>query len=363
MRNKTRHIAIILTGFIFCCSFIYGQENSPRFMDVANDTIEVLDENKEESKSSRNKQLRFKDKSKEGRFDSDLWSDKMNAAQLVQTYQAQPKSSRNFGLLVEAYDQNKNSVPQFETLKAFEALELDKQKKELCAKFNSSIPFGLKEYHRNLLKSIDKNGILITNGKLDTYPLWILQELEGYRNDVIVLNYDLLIDDAYRSGIRKKHGLQLKNSYYSPIDILSDLGLNNLSKDIHFALSMNSEFIKKSKEYLYATGLTFKYSPTPIDNITLIEDNWTSNFDINYLKTGNVQDKPTKKFHSNYLMSLILLSNHHKETGNIKEHIKLINKIKQVAKICGKSAVIEPYIRNEKKFELQKKNSATPSSE
>lgn len=60
-----------------------------------------------------------------------------------------------------------------------------------------------RDFGMNYLSSLDKDAIIFTNGDNDTFPLWYVQEVEGYRTDVRVINLMYLTTDWYIEQMRR----------------------------------------------------------------------------------------------------------------------------------------------------------------
>ncbi|CAL2082092.1 conserved membrane protein of unknown function [Tenacibaculum sp. 190524A02b] len=121
------------------------------------------------------------------------------------------------------------------------------------------------------LDSCPKNSILITNGDNMTFPLWYLQEVEGYRTDVRVINFDQLALDWYIDKLR----LTMNTSKKLSITLPKELYIKGTQEQLPLQKEVNQpvdlgvlfKFLSEEKTKKEWNGKRIHYIPSDVFSI------------------------------------------------------------------------------------------------
>jgi hypothetical protein len=223
----------------------------------------------------------------------------------------------------------------------------DAKKKEFCKSLVNSGVYsaGILEFNKNLLNSVEQNGILITHGENDTYPVWIQQLVKSERTDVKVLYIDLLENKDYREKELKDLGLDISTDIKTnKSGFLKELASESKTRPVYFATTVAPELLKPMNANLYLTGLAFKYSESSFDNVDVLKKNWNEKMvkeklDSDKIASGSLESK----MNLNYLPGILLLYDNYSKSGN-KEAVKLKELALKLGSEGGKEHQVRLYL-------------------
>ncbi len=163
--------------------------------------------------------------------------------------------------------------------------ELPMMKRALRSAFASGFfTRAVLAYNRWMLRCLPENALLVTNGDMDTYPEVVLQEVEGFRADVAVINRTLLNTTWYARFMREHYGVALpfadaqldslkafKDEQKNLVTVsdqilkawLKQKAAGDFARPIAFSVTVDPSFTNAIKARLQMVGPFFLWQPDP----------------------------------------------------------------------------------------------------
>lgn len=251
--------------------------------------------------------------------------------------------------------------PLYELITHFELNGDEKKVTEYYQKLyeTKDIAPWLVNYNYNVLMSTEENAIIFTNGDNDTYPARMLQEAQGIRSDISILNISMSGTETYLERVLGKKGIKVnrKELMQKAVTIGPDetksfsistfaqeackyLAENYPNYPVYFALTVYEQHFKPLKDNLFIVGLAYLYSPTRIDNIALVKKNLENNFRLDYLRYDWYNDlypglNLMNRMHLNYVPGMVMVAEHSKMSGQQEKFDYWKNFAKMIAARAG----------------------------
>lgn len=205
------------------------------------------------------------------------------------------------------------------------------------------------DYAYNILISVDKGGVVFTNGDNDTFPLWYLQEVEKIRTDVKVVNLSLLNTPWYIHQLKDQMGVPISYSY-EEIEKLRPIWLPDKEKvwkvqdqmvrhiiqtnkwqiPIYFAVTVSTANKLGLDDHLIMEGMAYRIVPSKGENRIDLDLMWKRYMEECRFRGLNdptmYKGENDNRLVANYVSGFLQLADTLKNAGRIDEAIEAARK-------------------------------------
>ena len=190
------------------------------------------------------------------------------------------------------------------------------------------------EYNSYVLNSVAQNGVLITYGQLDTYPLMVLQKGYEYRTDIKIICIEWLNSDKYKKQLTRQLGVDVKN--WTSQSTIKDI-VKDLKQPVYVGLTVPPAQLKEVKNQLFCTGLAFLYSTNGVNNLLSLDYNWKNTFAKKYLTNQ-------EPINANYVMALVQLSSYYASIKNAESKAEVDTYLNEIGKVHQLDKLIKKHL-------------------
>jgi formylglycine-generating enzyme required for sulfatase activity len=261
-------------------------------------------------------------------------------------------TASGFAFLTKAHNTYPTHPATYASLAIFGELHHDRDARMMYAKklFDADqLSSSLLHYSYNVLMSVEPNAVLITEGDNTSIPLYVLQDVFGYRKDVTVLQLELLADVEYRRKVFQQLGISFDETQFNgnsadQLQLIPGLlSGTNPGKKFYVTLTLSPENLTTIKDQLYVVGLASQVSHERMNNIPVIRENLENKFLLDYLTVdfnGENEFATGKIFSANYLVPMLMLHEHYVSVNDHAKAEQLRLVILKLAAETGKEKLV-----------------------